>query len=88
MLPLSRQSATEQSQRRGLVLLLFLIAATLPAAERGETHYITAVRFWSLGDITRIAIESDGDFTVRSDRLENPDRLFHFRVDAAQSCRT
>jgi N-acetylmuramoyl-L-alanine amidase len=34
------------------------------------------VRFWSLGDVTRIAIESDGDFAVRSDRLENPDRLF------------
>jgi N-acetylmuramoyl-L-alanine amidase len=82
MLPLSRQSATEQSQRCGLVLLLFLIAATLPAAERGETHYVTAVRFWSLGDITRIAIESDGDFTVRSDRLENPDRLFFDLVGA------
>ncbi len=46
------------------------------AAERVEPHHITAVRFWSLGDVTRIAIESDGDFGVRSDKLENPDRLF------------
>ena len=53
-----------------------MIAAPLAGADRGETHNVTAVRFWSLGDVTRIAVESDGDFTVRSDRLENPDRLF------------
>ena len=58
------------------LLLLFFGAAWLPAGDRVETHHITAVRFWSLGDVTRIAIESDGDFAVRSDRLENPDRLF------------
>jgi N-acetylmuramoyl-L-alanine amidase len=47
-----------------------------------DAHHITAVRFWSLGDVTRIAIESDGDFTIRSDRLENPDRLFFDLVGA------
>ncbi len=26
--------------------------------------------------MTRIAIETDGDFQVKSDRLDNPDRLF------------
>jgi len=55
---------------------LLLIAALLPAADRIDPHHITAVRFWSLGDVTRIAIESDGDFSVHSDRLDNPDRLF------------
>jgi N-acetylmuramoyl-L-alanine amidase len=55
---------------------LLLIAALLPAADRVDPHHITAVRFWSLGDVTRIAIESDGDFSVHSDRLENPERLF------------
>ncbi len=46
-----------------------------PAAPAGK---VTAVRFWSLGDITRIAIEVDtpGDLNVRSDRLSNPDRIF------------
>ena len=53
-----------------------LIAALLPAADRIDPHHITAVRFWSLDDVTRIAIESDGEFSVHSDRLENPDRLF------------
>jgi len=56
--------------------LPFLLAAGLAAADRAETHNVTAVRFWSLGEVTRIAVESDGDFEVRSDRLENPDRLF------------
>lgn len=41
-----------------------------------EPHHVTAVRFWSLGGVTRIAIETDGDFQVKSDRLDNPDRLF------------
>jgi N-acetylmuramoyl-L-alanine amidase len=60
---------------------MFLIAAVLPAGDRIEAH-VTAVRFWSLGDITRIAIESDGDFSIRSDRLENPERLFFDLVGA------
>lgn len=41
------------------------------AAER-----ITAVRFWSLGDTTRVAIETSGEFTYKYDRLSNPDRYF------------
>jgi N-acetylmuramoyl-L-alanine amidase len=52
------------------------MAGGLPAAEPKETHHVKAVRFWTLGDVTRIAVETDGDFQVRSDRLENPDRLF------------
>jgi N-acetylmuramoyl-L-alanine amidase len=60
---------------------MFLLAALLPAGDRIEAH-VTAVRFWSLGDVTRIAIESDGDFSIRSDRLENPDRLFFDLVGA------
>lgn len=57
-------------------LFLTFGASLLTAADREETHHIKGIRFWSLGDVTRIAIESDGDFSVRSDRLENPDRLF------------
>jgi N-acetylmuramoyl-L-alanine amidase len=59
-----------------IALLALLIACGLPAAEPKETHHVKAVRFWTLGDVTRIAVETDGDFQVRSDRLENPDRLF------------
>jgi N-acetylmuramoyl-L-alanine amidase len=37
---------------------------------------VTAVRFWSLGEVTRVAIEVSSDFHYKSDRLSNPDRLF------------
>ena len=57
-------------------LLAFFIACGLQAAEPKETHHVKAVRFWTLGEVTRIAVETDGDFQVRSDRLENPERLF------------
>src|SRR6266436_968044 len=37
---------------------------------------VTAVRFWTFSEVTRIAIETNGEFRFRSDRLENPQRLF------------
>ena len=41
-----------------------------------ERPKVTAVRFWSLTDNTRIAIEATAQFQFRSDRLQNPERLF------------
>ncbi|MGD0296995.1 MAG: N-acetylmuramoyl-L-alanine amidase [Bryobacteraceae bacterium] len=88
MLHLPRQPAGEQALRcraywcLSTLISLFMAVALLPAGDRAEPHHITAVRFWSLGDVTRIAIESDGDFSIRSDRLENPERLFFDLVGA------
>ena len=61
----------------------FVVTACGLAAENGAGH-VTAVRYWSLGDVTRIAIEieSDAEYHLRSDRLENPDRLFFDVVGA------
>src|SRR3984957_19631688 len=59
-----------------LVLALGAAFSTARAADVADPHHVTAVRFWSLGGVTRIAIETDGDFQVKSDRLDNPDRLF------------
>src|SRR5271165_2677845 len=39
-------------------------------------HRVTAVRFWTLGDVTRVAIETDGQFEVLSDHLSDPERVF------------
>src|ERR1700677_1277495 len=64
---------------RAGALLFLALGATFSkagAADPAEPHHVTAVRFWSLGGVTRIAIETDGDFQVKSDRLDNPDRLF------------
>ncbi len=46
------------------------------AADKAGTASVTSVRFWSLGDVTRIAIEVSSDFTFRSERLLAPERLF------------
>jgi len=45
-------------------------------AQQTPIGHVLAVRHWSLDDVTRIAIETDGDFDVHSDRLQNPERLF------------
>jgi N-acetylmuramoyl-L-alanine amidase len=37
---------------------------------------VTAVRFWSMGDVTRVAIQASSEFSFHSDRLPNPERLF------------
>jgi N-acetylmuramoyl-L-alanine amidase len=42
----------------------------------GDPGRISGIRFWSQPDATRIAIEVTSDFKLRSDRLQNPDRLF------------
>ena len=83
MLHLPRYSHGRRSTARwwhaGALLFIALGAAfrMAGAADVADPHHVTAVRFWSLGAVTRIAIETDGDFQVKSDRLDNPDRLFY-----------
>jgi N-acetylmuramoyl-L-alanine amidase len=62
--------------RRALIvsLLLASTAAVCPAAP--AQLEVTAVRFWTLSEVTRIAVETNGEFRFRSDRLYNPERLF------------
>jgi N-acetylmuramoyl-L-alanine amidase len=47
------------------------------------TNKVSAVRFWSLGDLTRVAIDVSADFKYRTERLTNPDRLF-FDIQGAR----
>jgi N-acetylmuramoyl-L-alanine amidase len=60
-----------------LLALLLSALSGASAADVAEPHHVTAVRFWSLGGVTRIAIETDGDFQVKTDHLDNPDRIFY-----------
>ncbi len=41
-----------------------------------DSGKVTAVRFWSLGDVTRIAIEVSSDFTFKYNHLSDPERMF------------
>jgi N-acetylmuramoyl-L-alanine amidase len=47
--------------------------ATLPTPAANQ---ITDVRFWSVGDVTRVAIEISGAFRYQSERLSGPERVF------------
>ena len=37
---------------------------------------IQAIRFWSFGDVTRIAIQTNGDYKFFSDQIEKPARVY------------
>ncbi len=68
------------SLREAIILVVTVAAGggSSFAAESGTPVplKVTAVRFWSLGDVTRVAIETSSDFTFKSDHLPNPERLF------------
>jgi len=49
---------------------------------RAGSLQVTAVRTWSFPDITRVAIEVNGDFRYRVDRAHNPERLFFDLIGA------
>jgi N-acetylmuramoyl-L-alanine amidase len=64
----------------GLPLTLRLLSAALMMCSTSALHAeelaVTAVRYWSLSDVTRIAIETNNPFTFRTDRLHKPERAF------------
>src|ERR1035437_7628327 len=59
-------------------LAALAISATMLFAQsdRVSLHSVTAIRNWSLAEVTRIAVEVSGDFHFRSDRLHNPERVY------------
>ena len=75
---------TFKPRRKGALLA---IAALLPAgvclAADPAVTKVKQVRFWSLGEITRVAIEVSGEFKYRRDRLSDPDRIF-FDIQGAR----
>src|SRR5436305_8821471 len=64
--------------RHALISRLLLASmGTLCLAQHSTPQLeVTAVRFWTFAEVTRIAVETNGEFRFRSDKLYNPDRLF------------
>jgi len=57
--------------------ILFIVLAVAPVVCLAQApNKVTAVRFWSTGDSTRIAVEVSGEFKYKFDNLETPPRLF------------
>src|SRR5216684_9136316 len=61
---------------RQTLIPTLLLAPLCLAQHSSQQLEVTAVRFWTFAEVTRIAIETNGEFRFRSDRLDNPDRLF------------
>jgi N-acetylmuramoyl-L-alanine amidase len=67
----------------------FLLAAVVSFGATPKNSYantsnkVSAVRFWSLGETTRVAIEVSAEFKFHSERLTNPDRVF-FDIQGAK----
>ncbi len=59
-------------------LLLALLFGPNPfsSAQSGLAARVQAIRFWSFGDVTRVAIETEGDYKLFSDQVEKPPRVY------------
>lgn len=85
-------SGTRRSNRLRAILTSFLavmpvvclsgLCLDVPCSGQAALK-VTAVRFWSAGDTTRVAVEVSGEFKYKSDSLETPPRLF-FDVQGAK----
>ncbi len=65
-----------------IAALAVSVSLLVAQSEHPALHSVTAVRHWSLSGVTRVAIEVDGDFRFRSDRLHNPERIYFDILDA------
>jgi len=52
------------------------LAGALAVCSMAASPQITAVRFWSLGEVTRVAIETDSEAQYHAERIDSPERLF------------
>jgi len=50
-------------------------AATMDSQSQGPAR-VQAIRYWSFGDVTRIAIQTNGDYKLKYDQLDKPSRLY------------
>jgi N-acetylmuramoyl-L-alanine amidase len=59
-----------------IAALAISVSILLGQSERPAPRSVTAVRNWSMAEITRVAIEVSGEFEFRTDRLHNPERVY------------
>jgi N-acetylmuramoyl-L-alanine amidase len=67
-------------KRLAAVALAVPLLMAQTASQQQKT--VKAVRHWALPEATRIAVEVSGEFTYRSDRLHNPERIYFDIVGA------
>ncbi len=61
-------------------LLPLALALSASGASRSSVQVVTprveAIRFWSFGDVTRIAIQTHGEYTLAKDQIQHPSRVY------------
>src|SRR5512142_3301505 len=86
MLKAGCTSGPRKSSRLRAILSMFLAVAPLVCLDAtclGQAaNKVTAVRFWSTGEATRVAVEVSSEFKYKYDHLDNPPRLFFDVQDA------
>lgn len=60
-----------------LIPVTVFSVALLGAQSTRTLESVTAIRHWSVGEVTRVAIEVTGEFEFRTDRLHNPERVYY-----------
>lgn len=53
-----------------------MLLGLLHSAAAEHAPAVVAVRYWSLTDVTRIAVETTGEFQFRADRAHDPERIY------------
>lgn len=66
------------SLRIAPVLSLALLFGPSPSsfAQSSSAARVQAIRFWSFGDVTRVAIETEGDYKLFTDQIDTPSRIY------------
>lgn len=59
-------------QRAVFPLFIALACAGGPAS----SAHVQAIRFWSFGDVTRVAIQTQGDYELITDQIPKPSRVY------------
>ncbi|MGA7415176.1 MAG: hypothetical protein WBW33_32190, partial [Bryobacteraceae bacterium] len=61
---------------RRVELAAALLLAVPGCFAQATDSRIEAIRFWSFGDVTRIAVETKGEFKIHTEQIDGPPRLF------------
>jgi N-acetylmuramoyl-L-alanine amidase len=72
----------------GFGLLLLMAGTAVSAPPPAASNTLTAVRFWTLGDTTRVVIETSAETHYKQDRVPDPDRLFFDFADTTVKLNT
>jgi len=60
-----------------LPISILLVSIPLVWAQTDRSmRAVTALRHWTVGDVTRVAVEVSADFQFRTDRLHDPERVY------------